>query len=117
MVEAASVASMTVTAPPHRRLLAANGGCWEGLFIRPGLTLPMRFSEPPLVVTRQTNGACLATTPCWTPQADVEVTSVHSAPGQGPVRATLTWRPEPGLTCRIERSYSPYGLLEPLPPV
>ncbi|AFY28609.1 DUF3598 family protein [Cyanobium gracile] len=52
----------------------------------------------------------------WRLDDDVEVV-IAPAPGQpGPVRVTLAWHPAGACPCRIERRYTPYGLLEPLPP-
>ncbi|WP_216903434.1 DUF3598 family protein [Synechococcus sp. CCY 9618] len=204
---------MTVTAPPRQRLLAANGGIWEGLFIRlgtdgreierfptllrvtdangtveaaltylsTGRTVPMRFDQPPpamqitpeghwslgidrmgpwpwiaelcvvhgerrrrvvlrhgvsalesltyarewrpgidevspappLVATRQRLDAGHEITSRWIPEPDVEVAITTS--GQGSVRVSLAWWPEPDHTCRIERRYAASGLLEPQP--
>ena len=48
----------------------------------------------------------------WHLDDDVEVV-LAPAPGQpGPVWVTLSWQPAGGAPCRIERRYSPYGLLE-----
>lgn len=52
----------------------------------------------------------------WRLDDDVEVI-IAPGPGQaGPVRVALSWQPVGGPLCRIERRYTPYGLLEPLAP-
>jgi len=52
----------------------------------------------------------------WHLDDDVEVV-IAPGPGQpGPVRVALSWQPAGGPLCRIERRYTPYGLLEPLAP-
>ncbi|KAF0652384.1 hypothetical protein L107_13785 [Cyanobium sp. Copco_Reservoir_LC18] len=52
----------------------------------------------------------------WRLDDDVEV-AIAPGPGQpGPVQVTLSWQPAGGPPCRIERRYTPYGLLEPLSP-
>jgi hypothetical protein len=53
----------------------------------------------------------------WRLDDDVEVVIAPAPGGQpGPVRVTLHWQPAGGPPCRFGRRYTPYGLLEPLPP-
>lgn len=53
----------------------------------------------------------------WRLDDDVEMVIAPAPGGQpGSVRVTLHWQPAAGPPCRIGRRYTPYGLLEPLPP-
>ncbi len=79
---------------------------------RPGLT--DAGPDTPLVARLEAVAANGATASRWSLDGNVEVLIVHS-PGQpGPVQVTLSWQVDADIRCRIERRYSPYGLLEPL---
>ncbi len=79
---------------------------------RPGLT--DAGPATPLIASLQAIGADGATATRWSLDGNVAVVIVHS-PGQpGPVQVTLSWQVDADVRCRIERRYSPYGLLEPL---
>ncbi len=79
---------------------------------RPGLA--DAGPDTPLVASLQTSKTDGATATRWSLDGNVEVVIVHS-PGQpGPVQVALSWQVDADVRCRIERRYSPYGLLEPL---
>jgi len=70
----------------------------------------------PLVAVIESIGSGDASSHRWHLDDDVEVV-IAPGPGEaGPVRVALSWQPAGGPPCRIERRYTPYGLLEPLSP-
>lgn len=72
--------------------------------------------DTPLVAVVETSASGDAGGSRWHLDDNVEVV-IAPGPGQpGPVRVTLSWQPAGGPPCRIERRYTPYGLLEPLSP-
>lgn len=68
----------------------------------------------PLVASLQAFGTGGATATRWTLDDNVEVVIAHTPGQQGPVQMTLSWQVAIDVRCRLERRYSPYGLLEPL---
>jgi len=79
---------------------------------RPGLA--DAGPDTPLVASLQASKTDGATATLWSLDGNVEVVIVHSPSQQGPVQVTLSWQVAADVRCRIERRYSPYGLLEPL---
>ncbi len=72
--------------------------------------------DTPLVAVIETIASGGAGGRRWRLDDDVEVV-IAPAPGEaGPMGVTLSWQPAGGPPCRIERRYTPYGLLEPLSP-
>ncbi len=107
---------MNLIASPCRRLLAANAGGWDGLFLHPVAerTVPMPFLETPPAMQVTGDGDWnlgMERRGRWPWIAELP------APGEGPMQDGLPWRPLPGHTCRIVRRYCADSLLHPLPPV
>jgi hypothetical protein len=71
--------------------------------------------DTPLVASLQAFGTGDETATRWSLDDNVEVVIVHTPAQPGPVQVTLTWQVDADISGRIERRYSPYGLLEPLP--
>ncbi len=79
---------------------------------RPGV--PDAGPDAPLVASLEAIEADGATTTRWSMDGNVEVLIVHHPSQPGPVQVSLSWQVDANVGCRIERRYSPYGLLEPL---
>jgi hypothetical protein len=72
--------------------------------------------DTPLVAVVESIGSEDAGGRRWRLDDGVEVIITPAPDEAGPVRVTLSWQPSGGPPCRIERRYTPYGLLEPLSP-
>lgn len=79
---------------------------------RPGVT--EAGPSTPLVASLQATEVDSAAATRWCLDGNVEVMIVHPSSPPGPVQVSLTWQVDADARCRIERRYSPYGLLEPL---
>ncbi|MCT0207715.1 DUF3598 family protein [Synechococcus sp. CS-1332] len=80
---------------------------------RPGVT--DSGPDAPLIASLQSMEVDGESATCWSLDGNVEVVIVHHPTQPGPVQVSLTWQVDADVRCRIERHYSPYGLLEPLP--
>ncbi len=112
------IAELCVAHGQRRRRIVLRHGvdCLESLTYarewRPGVK--DAASDTPLVASLEAIEADGATTTLWSLDGNIEVRIVHH-PGQpGPVQVSLSWQVDANVCCRIERRYSPYGLLEPL---